>query len=191
MKLLITKQDRLQNREAIIPKGALKVVPKGLDVVFYLYTTNKGPSVACFRGTAGRPTWRYYYRNEKGREGAILQEISYAKERMAYKAKKIEPCKFEVGHILETSWGYDQTNIDFYKVIEKRGQNTLIVQELEQVPFNTGNEPSMTGRSIPAETFRKNSKPFMIRAAGNSNVKIDGHFGSLWDGRPVSWTAYH
>ena len=36
------------------------------------------------------------------------------------KAKKIESmADVEIGHILRDSWGYDQTNIDYYKVIRK------------------------------------------------------------------------
>ena len=35
-------------------------------------------------------------------------------------AKKIESmADVEIGHILSASWGYDQTNIDYYKVIRK------------------------------------------------------------------------
>jgi hypothetical protein len=35
-------------------------------------------------------------------------------------AKKIESmADVEIGHILVSSWGYDQTNIDYYKVIRK------------------------------------------------------------------------
>lgn len=35
-------------------------------------------------------------------------------------AKKIESmADIEIGHILVDSWGYDQTNIDYYKVIRK------------------------------------------------------------------------
>jgi hypothetical protein len=35
-------------------------------------------------------------------------------------AKKIESmADVEIGHILKDSWGYDQTNIDYYKVIRK------------------------------------------------------------------------
>ena len=35
-------------------------------------------------------------------------------------AKKIESmADVEIGHILVNSWGYDQTNIDYYKVIRK------------------------------------------------------------------------
>ena len=35
-------------------------------------------------------------------------------------AKKIESmADVEIGHILRDSWGYDQTNIDYYKVIRK------------------------------------------------------------------------
>ena len=34
--------------------------------------------------------------------------------------------KLEVGTILYSSWGYDQTNIDFYQVIEKKNESVTI-----------------------------------------------------------------
>lgn len=31
-----------------------------------------------------------------------------------------------------TSWGYDQTNREFFKVIDKKGKQTLVVQNVEE-----------------------------------------------------------
>lgn len=81
-----------------------------------------------------------------------------------------------------------QTNREFFKVIDKKGKQTLIVQEVEQISANTGNEPAMTGKSLPGEAFTKNSKPYTIRVSHGNHVKIEGHYASVWDGLPVSWT---
>lgn len=37
-----------------------------------------------------------------------------------------------VGDIFYYSWGYDQTNIDFYQVIELNGKTQATLKELEQ-----------------------------------------------------------
>jgi hypothetical protein len=48
-------------------------------------------------------------------------------------AKKIESmADVEIGHILVSSWGYDQTNIDYYKVIRK----TAAMVELRAIGQN-------------------------------------------------------
>ena len=193
MMRLMTKEDRLQYRAAIIPKDAVKVSAKGADVVFYLYEGHK-PCAMCFIGSAAKPAWRYSFRTEADRERRITDQIASCKARekmMAEsKAEAAKPCKIEVGSILVTSWGYDQTNREFFKVIDKKGTRTLVVQEVEQISANTGDEAWLTGKSLPGETFAKNSKPYTIRASYGDHVKIEGHYASVWDGFPVSWTSY-
>jgi hypothetical protein len=192
---LMTKEDRQMARQAIIPEGAIKVQPKGLDVVFYLYhNESPKPSAMCFIGSAGRPAWRCFYHNAKSREAAIARQIESCKVRADYMAKrkaeaKVGAHKIEVGHIFVTCWGYDQTNIEFFKVIAKKGETLLIVQEVEQIEANRGDEVSMTGRAVPGENFAKDSKPYTVRA-GEAGIKVEGHYASLWNGKPVSWTAY-
>jgi hypothetical protein len=192
-KRLMTKEDRAAYRAAIIPKDACKVTSKEADVVFYLYEGHK-PCSMCFIGSAGKPAWRYHFRSEAERARRIASQIEACKAReKAMAERKVsasQPCKIEVGSILVTSWGYDQTNREFFKVIDKKGKQTLIVQEVEQISANTGNEPAMTGKSLPGEAFAKNSKPYTIRVSHGNHVKIEGHYASVWDGLPVSWTAY-
>lgn len=36
-----------------------------------------------------------------------------------------------VGDILYTSWGYEQTNIDFYEIVARRGKSTLALRKLQ------------------------------------------------------------
>ena len=38
----------------------------------------------------------------------------------------------QIGSILYTSWGYEQTNIDFYQVIELIGTSTVVLREIAQ-----------------------------------------------------------
>lgn len=39
---------------------------------------------------------------------------------------------FNVGDIFYSSWGYDQTNVSFYQVVEKRGKTTAVLREIKQ-----------------------------------------------------------
>jgi hypothetical protein len=36
-----------------------------------------------------------------------------------------------VGTILYASWGYEQTNYDFYQLVQRRGQSTLVLRKLK------------------------------------------------------------
>lgn len=190
MHRLMTKQDREMARAAMVA-GKIKVQPKGLDCAFYLYESAGKPCAMCFSGTAGRPMWRHSFRSEANRDGYIKRTIDGFKSTAAYKAKQkaeaSQPCKLEVGHILVTCWGYDQTNREFFKVIAKKGSHTIVVQELEQLrEYNEG----MTGTALPGEAFLKGSRPYTCRVRHGSSAKIEGHYASLWSGQPVNWTAY-
>lgn len=191
----MTKEDRTQARAAFVRPGWVKVQPKEVEAEFYIYEMAGLFYAVCFIGTAGKPAWHYRYKTAGARETAMAQQIESLKAAAKYKADrkaeaKAQACKLDVGHILVTSWGYDQTNREFFKVIEKKGERTLVVQEVEQIDASTGDEPPMTGKSLPGEAFAKGSKPYTVRVTSGSHVKIEGHYAALWDGKPASWTAY-
>jgi hypothetical protein len=196
---LQTKARRIEARAAYVKnflKGATKVSFKGLDAEAYLFPSQIGgkPAACFFAGNSAKPLWRYHFPNEEQRARRIAGQVEALKARAESTAKRkaeaSTPSKIEPGHILVTCWGYDQTNREFFKVIAKRGARTLVVQELQQVDATTAGAPWMTGKALPGEEFRKGSKPYTVRVSHGSNVKIEGHYASVWDGRPVDWTAY-
>ncbi len=76
-----------------------------------------------------KDTWKliqgYYFRDEARREEWIKEQMTNIKSRIAYDtasktAKKdaVSNHTFKVGDCLYSSWGYDQTNIDFFEVVE-------------------------------------------------------------------------
>lgn len=52
-----------------------------------------------------------------------------------------------VGDVLKSSWGYDQTNIDYYKVVGFRGKSTLELQSIGSTIVKTYHHDS--GEKIP------------------------------------------
>ena len=74
----------------------------------------------CFRGKAIKPAWHYSFRSEESLTKQIKEtvqaEIDGAQRREEYKAKRNAPHDIKVGDVFRCSWGYDQTNIDFYQV---------------------------------------------------------------------------
>ena len=83
------------------------------------------------------------------------------------KAEQKAPRKLQVGHILYTSWGYDQTNVDYYQVTALKGETMVIVQKLEQSCPETG---FMSGKALPAEKLI--GKPIACRATGD-RITVD------------------
>lgn len=102
-------------------------------------------------------------------------------------AKKEVAENAKVDDIYYTSWGYEQTNVDFFQIIEKAGHKITFRQLEENVIYND----SMQGTKTPVPNKFKNEKTF-VRMAG---LYMKGHVESSilykWDYRPKSWSSYH
>jgi len=84
-----------------------------------------------------------------------------------------------LGQILSSSWGYDQTNVNFYQVVKLVGKQSVEIREIGYVDHATH---SMEGLKVPApdsfcgETLRR-------RVAEYGRVKIDHTYAT-----PVEYT---
>ena len=186
MKRLMTKEDRAAYKASFI-KGKTKVAIKGTELEFYLSDTAGRFSVMAFRGTAGKPFAHYWYKSAAQRAGFMAREIEGAKATAAYKAKKTTtPRKLEVGHILYTSWGYDQTNTDFYQVTALKGATMVMVRKLAA---STEEKGYMSGTTFPTE--EQIGEPIACRVRNGDSITVDGHSAWIWGGTPkaVSWYA--
>ena len=113
--------------------------------------------------------------------------------------------QMKVGSILECSWGYEQTNVDFYQVI-KRTPKFVTVRQLKTVKCSDGPQ-TMTGTIVPVPgAFEDDSKPMRRKVFERErNRMVDGElrewsteaispeyysFADIWDGRPVRWSSY-
>ena len=180
-------------REFYIPKGATKVTDKKSDAVVYVFTTAKGfPAGVAFHGKAQKPDWRFSFRDQAHLEKRVTEHFAWRqakadaeKERRANDAK---PHSIEVGHIFEDSWGYEQTNVDFYQVTRVIGPRTVEVRQIGRDLIEaTG---SMSGRCMP-KLNAFTGEPMVKRVTrGRITTNTRGGAG-LWDGKPcyVSW--YH
>jgi hypothetical protein len=97
----------------------------------------------------------------------------------------------KVGDILYTSWGYDQTNVDFYQVVRVKG-SAVYVREIganfhdSLATRGADYVSAVRGAFIGAETRHTISKSY--NGIGYT-LKIKDHSAWLWDGKPKSQTA--
>lgn len=95
------------------------------------------------------------------------------------------------GQIYVESWGYDQTNIDFYQVVSVKGASALI-RAIEQNTTETG---FMSGKTFPVKDHFKSGlirKRVMNYGDGRPSFSGCAHgWLTLWDGTPqgCSWYA--
>ena len=130
-------------REFYIPEGSIKVTDKQSDAVAYLSINKSGkPRAVIFVGKQNKPISNYYYRSEESREAAVktaFENNQARKARMAERrtARTDWVPTYRVGDIFHTSWGYDQTNVEYFELVEVRGKHGVF-RELAQAREATG-----------------------------------------------------
>jgi hypothetical protein len=102
-----------------------------------------------------------------------------------------EPEPVKAGSIFSASWGYDQTNVDFYEVVKvSPSGKTVTLQEVGQHRQTSGHEPS--DRVVPDRTIKK-GQPFRRKLhvwPTGCAVSITSYsWASPWDGSPRHQTG--
>jgi hypothetical protein len=149
---LQTKEQRAAMRQVFIPKDSAKD-PRSSDLgEVYTYQRDGSVSAVAFRGTAGKPEWHYRFRDEQRREARIAEFFQSLQQRAQHMAERRSQRNAfrhacQAGDIFRSSWGYDQTNIDYYQVVELIGEHFAMVREIEQQSQETG---FMQGECVPA-----------------------------------------
>ena len=183
-------------REFYIKPGAMKVAPKGLPVEFYIYQAGNDYCAQCFVGRAQKPTWHYRFKSAEKREAKIRAQIDATKSnqerKAARKAEQNKPHGWEPGMILYASWGYDQTNIDFYEVIEVIGK-TMIRMELigSQRATDSGDYSHGMAEEVVPNPDSRSGEIYRAKVVSNGAKGKYGQRATPWSGQPVycSWYA--
>ena len=101
------------------------------------------------------------------------------------------PRTLKVGDILHASWGYDQTNANFFQVIRLIGSTQV---ELREIASKSVQSEMTYDLVVPIKdqflkTVASTNKESVIKTASGDRVKVY-EFASarLWDGRPCHET---
>lgn len=90
-----------------------------------------------FFGKQAKPIWHFSFGTNEARMLAKMKgSAASRKASLDYKAEKKQAKKefqhtVKVGDVFGTSWGYEQTNREFFQVIEVKGKS-VIIRELAQ-----------------------------------------------------------
>ncbi len=101
---------------------------------------------------------------------------------------------YQPGAIIVSSWGHEQTNIDFYQVTKRSGE-TITVIPLAAIKTRANDRsglPDMRGTSVPGDpiTGAKPIRRKLTYLSGRAYTKIDYGSAKLWNGTPQQWTDY-
>jgi hypothetical protein len=174
--------ERLTLRPAYIPKAARPILEHENGSALYVYETAGKFYLCAFWGTSAKPSDHCCYRTEDQRQNAILAWRNSVEQSVKLRTemrekRKAEGCTLKAGDIVNTSWGYDQTNVDFFVVTRVSGKRVYlrgIKSDYEATGF-------MAGRAWPSMPIETHGDEFWAMGRGNSCL-IDGHHASLTTG---------
>ena len=198
----------MKNTQRYIPEGyELSWDDQDLGIQVY-YKNTPCISAICFVGRAVNPTWHYRFKDGQQRINEVTRTFKNVAERAEYKAaRKAKAAEasanhgVKVGDVFRSSWGYDQTNVDYYQVVAV-GNKTATFCKIAQLSESDG---FLQGNCVPA-TNQFIGKPFkkLIQKSSNESsayIKIYS-FANAYKIEPVAvvsnkpiyesshWTAY-
>lgn len=156
---------------------------------FYWNENKEKPVCITFSKKAKNKFWYIqflsYESMMKKVEETISNAVSRKKTQEEYKAKRNKPHSLEVGDILYASWGYDQTNIDFFKVVELVGKTQVKIigvdTNIESVPGCASQDlATPANSSSDANIFTRKYNPTLKKYEPVTLLKkVDGSNNSI------------
>ena len=177
-------------REFFEPKiYASKITPRDVKTEIYLIDETHAMG---FGGRRSKPDFNYIFRSQERRDTYVMDYINGLRESQESAAKRkadrTRPHTLKLGNILYTSWGYDQTNVDFYQVVEIVGKCTVVIREIAHETINGSGGPSESVIAVKGSFI---GEPMTKRSSSTNCVRIASYSSaSPWDGQPKHQTGY-
>lgn len=159
-----------------------------------IYNANRKP------GTMNpKPIINLAFRTWESAEERIKKQIESSLSWEREKQKRRETRKeyqhtLNVGDVLYSSWGYDQTNIDFYEVVKVNSPKVVTLRQIgsKYTKTDTGNDMAAFCVPSPGHYFGQRSEPFKKIVSPGNQVKLSSfEYAWPWDGKEKysSWYA--
>lgn len=148
-------------------------------------------SLVVFGPKGFNPIIRYFFRTfaDRAEYAAKYQndiDTQVEREKVYEIRRNLEKDKIQISAILYSSWGYEQTNIDFYQVIDRRGV-WVTLQQIGQI--KNYDYTANSGNCI-ADPETKKGEPFKKKITNYGYIKLCSYStASIWDGRPLYWSS--
>lgn len=198
-----TKAERLAWRKASygIPPEAVKDLRSSELAEVWTYQRGEKIYALGFWGSSAKASFYNRFRSYGERDAHIDEFFKRAEawsvRQAASKAERVAaPRGLELGDVLRSTWGYEQTNVDYYEVTRLVGDKMVEIREIGQEREET---QWLAGRCVPVPG-KFIGEP-MVRVAKNGSVKVRS-FASAYkiDGKDVGggkkvysstyWSAY-
>ena len=191
--------NQVQNIENTIKTNSESQLTTVHDIKIVTYVGLKNQlCAAIWKGRQSQAYARYRFRSEDQRTAYLEEQTLAAKGREDYKEEKKKEKKgfvpqVKVGDIFSSSWGYDQTNVSFYQVVEKPSKHFVVVKELVQEIVNVTGHMSQTVIGLKGE-FRNNEEGCKMKVTKSGESEMirfnSSESARIWDGKPKYSSSY-
>lgn len=179
-----------------VPKGSIKLEAEEINAVVYLYD-NSRPCAVAYSGTRGKHDFNRVYNSVESRLERVNEwrkgMADHLKWKAEVRASRSKPHGLKNSTIFVFSWGYDQTNLNFYQVVSST-EHTVNVREIAQKSIPHGGYGSMSDHRVAVkdkfigEEIRKK-----VQFSGDKPYLSMASYGwcGIWNGEPryCSWYA--
>ena len=176
-------------REFFVPSKFKEKIVK-FDGAVEVYIMEDGPKYVAkgFKGKAAKSAFYYNFKTAERMNVYVEKFFADYERALEYKAERKAEVKaikekaaseMKVGDIYSSSWGYDQTNVDFYKILEVKKSSAVIVEVAGKKVSDNG--PSTT--VVPSPEIEIGEP--MLKRMGEYGFKIYSFaHATKWDGKP-------
>ena len=179
-----------------IPKESERLEHAQCLGVVYLYgAANRERTCGiAYKGKAGRAAWNYSFTTREQAEKYAREWFDsltgWEARKSQWRAEASKPHTLKPDDIVYNSWGYDQTNIDWYQVVQVSEHFVW----LRRIGANVTETSFMSGPTIPKPNHFISEEVTKHKATANEHgnyITFKYGAGSNWDGQKLhcSWYA--
>lgn len=181
------------NPARYVPADSRMMTGAGVGGVAYVREGEGRFYAMGYAGKSAKAAFNYSFHKRENRDQYVTEFFSrLAARELRRRVAKTQRDAFEhtlkVGDILVCSWGYEQTNIDWYEVVRVPSTKSAVIREIanatkEETGFMTGSCTPAPGKYVGEEMTKRVGHGNSVRIASYSHA-------SPWDGKPERWSSY-
>ena len=149
----------------------------------------------CFTNKSFNHWWYYSFKDVGQFNRRCVEQIeannSRKKDAQEYKEERTKPHTLKVGDVLYCSWGYDQTQVDYFRVKSILGKRKIKIVGLGTSLKSDGYHDKATPSDEVGNHWTSESKggfghTLIKYARSNNSINISSFCDAyLWDGQPM------
>lgn len=137
-------------KERYIPPGyVLSYIHEATEFVVYQQEKEGRLYGIAFSGKSANPAWHYKFKSQESLSKLIEETVAGLEAHKAAvkarRAQRFAPHGLKGGEVFRSSWGWEQTNVEYYQVVSVKGQ----MVELREIAQERQEQSFMAGECAP------------------------------------------